>query len=159
MNASPLAKLMGSENADLSPAAHPLYAVEQVFLWLPGLPGMERPYCTYNSEHRFFSAWCGVWLYEPEKLHDENGAFYSPLFPINPETYICWHLHVSPPVPFHGVPIIHSLSIEEMSELARRALLASEEDPATYPDPLAILRNDRKSFILASLSQMGLLCG
>ena len=140
------------------PVAHPLYPVEQVFLWLPGLPGAERPYCTYNaalespnlSEFR---------VYEPADHHDENGALHSPQYPINPGTYICWHLHTSPPIPFHGVPITHSLSTQEMSELAQRVLISTGEDPSLHPDPRALLRNDRKCFILASLSRMGVLSG
>lgn len=158
MTASPLANTLELETAAASLPAHPLYPVDQVFLWLPGFPGEERPYCTYNAAQGT-SASAGVRLYQAERLHDKNGAFYSPLFPINLGTYICWHLHVSPPFPFHGLPITRSLSAEEMGELAQRVLLACEQDPATCPDPLSLLRNDRKCFILASLSVMGLLSG
>ena len=158
MTATPLANPLDLEDSGTGRVAHPLYPVDQVFLWLPGLPGKERPYCTYNAAHGT-SASAGARLYQPEHLHDWNGAFYSPLFPINPGTYICWHLHVSPPIPFHGLPITRSLSLADMGELAQRVLLASEEDPAACSDPLSLLRNDWKCFILASLSWMGLLSG
>lgn len=158
MTATPLANILELDTPNACPAAHPLYPVEQVFLWLPGFSGTERPYCTYNAAHGT-SASARTRLYQPERLHDRNGAFYSPLFPINPGTYICWHLHVSPPIPFYGLPITRSLSASDMRELAQRVLLASEEDPATISDPLSLLRNDWKCFILASLSRMGLLSG
>ena len=152
MNATPLMNLMQYDR----PVAHPLYPVEQVFLWLPGFPGKERPYCTYNAAQEIPDS-SGFRVYQPEDSHDKNGAFHSPLFPINPKTYICWHLDTTPPIPFHGVPITHSLSSKEMSDLAQRVLVSTEEDPALYPDPRTLLRNDRKSFILASLSRMGML--
>ena len=138
--------------------AHPLYPVDQVFLWLPGFAGNERPYCTYNAavDDPTFP---GFRVYQPEEHHDKNGAFLSPLFPISPGTYTCWHLHSSPPIPFHGVPITRSLSAMEMSDLAQRVLLSTGEDPSLYPDPLALLRNPWKSFILAGLSRMGVLSG
>ena len=143
-------------SAEISQVAHPLYPVEQVFLWLPGFAGEEHPYCSYNEVEGTTNIFT-TRLYQEERLHDTNGAFYSPLFPIDPGTYICWHLDVTPPMPFHGVPVIHSLSVLEMAELAQQVLIASEEDPAAYADPLIQLCNNRKSFILATLARMGLL--
>lgn len=154
MNATSLENLMQYDR----PVAHPLYPIDQVFLWLPGFPGKERPYCTYNAAHEIPNS-SGFRVYEPEDHYDENGALHAPLFPINPGTYVCWHLHTTPPIPFHGVPITHSLSTQEMSDLAQRVLLSTGEDPALYPDQQALLRNDRKCFILASLSRMGVLSG
>lgn len=158
MTATPFANTLELEIVATGPGAHPLYPVEQVFLWLPGFRSKERPYCTYNAAQET-SVPAGARIYQAERLHDLNGAFYSPLFPINPGTYICWHLHVSPPYPFHGLPITRSLSAADMGELAQRVLLVSEENPTACSDPLALLRNDWKSFILASLSSMGLLSG
>lgn len=158
MTATPLANPLELEIAGAGIAAHPLYPVDQVFLWLPGFPGENLPYCSYNVAQGI-SASTKVRLYQPERLRDGNGAFYSPRFPINPGTYICWHLHASPPIPFHGIPINRSLSADDMDELAQRVLLATEEDPASCPDPLSLLRNDRKCFVLVSLSRMGLLSG
>jgi hypothetical protein len=158
MIATPPANPLKLEIAAASLPAHPLYPVDQVFLWLPGFPGKERPYCTYNAAQGISVA-SGTQLYQAERLHDGNGAFYVPRFAINPGTYICWHLHTSPPVPFHGVPVTRSLSAAEMDKLAQRVLLTSGENPAMYPDPLVLLRNEWKSFILASLSRMGLLSG
>ena len=153
---SSLAHFPRLTSAEISQVAHPLYPVEQVFLWLPGFAGEEHPYCSYN-EALGASGIFNTRLYQEERLHDTNGAFYSPLFPIDPGTYICWHLDVTPPMPFHGVPVIHSLSTSEMGELALQVLIASEEDLATYADPLIQLCNNRKSFILATLARMGLL--
>jgi len=156
MTATSLTNPLELEIGGAGLSAHPLYPVEQVFLWLPGFPGEERPYCTYN-EAQGIPALSGARLYQPERLHDGNGAFYSPLFPIDAGTYVCWHLHVAPPFPFHGVPVTHSLTAAEMGELAQRVMLASEEEPALFPDPVTLLRNDRKCFVLACLSRMGLL--
>lgn len=158
MTTASLANTLKLAPADVGQGAHPLYPVEQVFLWLPGFRGTDRPYCTYNAAQGI-SALVGVQLYQPEQLHDKNGAFYSPLFPINQGSYICWHLHVSPPIHFHGLPITRSLSAADMGELAQQVLLASAEDPATCSDPLSLLCNDWKCYILASLSLMGLLSG
>lgn len=158
MSASSLANTLKLDPAVTSQVAHPLYPVEQVFLWLPGFRGTDRPHCTYNAAQGISSS-VGVQLYQPEQLHDTNGASYSPLFPINQRSYICWHLHVSPPTHFHGVPITRTLSAADMGELAQQVLLASAEDPATFSDLLSVLCNDRKCYILASLSLMGLLSG
>lgn len=158
MTATPLTNTLAQEILGAGLAAHPLYPVEQVFLWLPGFPGKERAYCTDNAAQGI-SVSSGPPIYHDDRLHDRNGAFHAPRFAINPGTYICWHLHVSPPVPFHGVPINGSLSTAEIGELAQQVLLASGEEPAMYPDPLKLLRNDRKCFILVSLSRMGLLSG
>ena len=152
---SPTSKLNPTNAGE---GAHPLYPVEQVFLWLPGFRGTERPYCTYNAA-RGISATTGPQLYQPARLHDENGAFYSPLYAINPGSYICWHLHVSPPIHFHGLPITRSLSAADLRELSQLVLLASDEDPSIYSDPLTLLCNDWKCYVLASLSMMGLLSG
>jgi hypothetical protein len=138
--------------------AHPLYPVEQVFLWLPGFRGAGHPYCTYNAT-RGTSASNGLQLHQSVRHQDENGAFYSPLFPINLGSYVCWHLNVSPPVHFHGLPVIRSLSAADFGELAQQVLLSSEEEPNNYSDPLTLLCNSWKCHVLASLSIMGLLSG
>ncbi len=86
MTATPLANTL--ELPGTRRGAHPLYPVDQVFLWLPGFPGKERLYCNYNAAQGN-SASAEARPYQPEQLHDRNGAYYSPLFPINPGTYIC----------------------------------------------------------------------
>ncbi|GAA5126446.1 hypothetical protein JIN84_15500 [Luteolibacter yonseiensis] len=138
------------------PSAHDLFPSSQAFLWLPGFAGEERAYCTYNefrdtplsvNQRRFHLL--------PEQ--DDNGAPYVPPFPVSRETHICWHTNVRPPYPYHPVPLARSLSPEEFADLGRKVTELAGENPAAYPDPVAVLRNQNKTYILAALAGMGLL--
>lgn len=125
-------------------AAHPLFRTEQVFLWLPGLAGDHLPYCTYNE----------MTGDDLEPHHDENHAFYSPPFPVSRETYISWDTQVSPPFPYHAVPIPHSLSPRQMEDLARRVIALMDASPEDFPDPLRVLTNPHKNHIYLALAEM-----
>ena len=114
------------------------------------------PYCTYN-ESRVEQPPGETWL-RREEPRDSNMAPLSPPYPVSKETYISWHNNVSPPFPYHPVPLVRSLSPAEMRELAARVIRLMEADPAEYrQQPLRVLKNDRKCYILTSLSAMGLL--
>jgi hypothetical protein len=143
--------------ATISPA-HPLFPAHQAFLWLPGLPGDQNPYCSYNERHPSHGMRGDRWV-SGESLHDANMAPYAPPYPVSPETFITWHTNVSPPFPFHPVPIARSLSGSEMEELARRVAKRMNLKPDAFRHPLQVLKNDSKCFVLASLADMGLLAG
>jgi hypothetical protein len=131
--------------------AHPLFPPHQVFLWLPGLPGENLPYCTYN-ERLLESKDELAFLLDSDR--DENNARYSPPFPVSRQTYIMWHSDTVPPFPYHGVPISRSLSAAEMEKLARRVILMKEEKPSDYPQLLSVLINQNKIYIYLALAEM-----
>lgn len=138
-------------------AAHPLFPPDQAFLWLPGLPGEQAAYCTYNETGNSGPAEQRRILRRPER--DQNQALYAPPHRVSPESFIAWHINVTPPFPFHPVPIARTLSAAELTELGRRAHGIANPHTALDGDPLKILRNDRKCFVLAVLAEMGLLAG
>jgi hypothetical protein len=132
--------------------AHPLFPAEQAFLWLPGFRGGRLAYCTHNRMPAAGSTLDS--LYPNQLGRDENGASYSPLFPVSKETYISWHLNVTPPFPYHAVPIARTLSSAELLELAKRVIALREEKLQDYPQPLQVLTNENKIFIYLSLTAM-----
>ena len=137
-------------------SAHPLYPSEQAFLWLPGFAGPERPYCSYN-EYREHPGGFDKRRYDFLPSRDENGAFYITPFPVSPETHISWHTNVVPPYPYHPVPILRTLSEDELDELGRRVHAMVEQGEDSSDDVQAALRNQHKTLILAALAEMKLL--
>ncbi|MEO7099344.1 MAG: hypothetical protein ABI162_08275 [Luteolibacter sp.] len=136
--------------------AHLLFPAEQVFLWLPGLPGDEVPYCTYNECRGDRSAVEDRWV-NGVMLLDERGACYAPPYPVSRETHIMWHTNISPPFPYHAVPLTRSLSHEEIEEIACAVRGLLDVDSQADAASIAILRNDYKSQIQVVLSSLGLL--
>lgn len=139
-------------------AAHPLFPAEQVFLWLPGQPGAELPFCSCNeapdipvSEGRPIIEW--------EERYDSDGNLSSPPFPVSHRTYVSWHTHVTPPVSFHPIPIKRFLSIAEMEDIARKVLEVTGTELPGGSHLLSILRNEYKCYILYFLARMGILMG
>jgi|GEM_PF-6187189 len=134
--------------------AHQLFPPEQVFLWLPGFTGTERAYCSYNE----FRSSPGDRDGSPhDEAEDHHGVSYSPRFPLSRETHIAWHTDVSPPYPYHPLPIARSLSRDEMIILARKIIELLGEMAAPKADPLPILRNQHKCHIVAALAKLSLL--
>lgn len=137
-------------------SAHPLFPADQVLLWLPGFSGVERPYCTYNESREHPGAHnTGPFPLLPEC--DGKGAPFIPPFPVSSGTYITWHTHVTPPYPYHPVPLERTLSVGEMEDLGRRVIRLLGEDEDAFDDPRAVLRNEFKFHILAVLAAMELL--
>ena len=139
-------------------SAHPLFPADQVFLWLPGLPGEQLAHCTYNEDRGMPESY-DFRRTNRLPLFDENRVRYSPPFPVSSETCIAWHTNVMPPFPFHPIPIARSLSAAEMGFLARRVHFLANQNAVEGTNPLQILRNDRKCYVLAALAEMGLLAG
>ncbi len=139
------------------PAAHPLYPANQVFLWLPGSPGLELPFCSCNHESP--ETPIATRVFTSENLHDSEGNLHAPPFPVSHQTFVSWHTHVTPPLSFHPVPITRFLSIAEMEELARKVLEVSGEELSRNAHLLSILSNEYKSYILHFLARMDLLEG
>ena len=137
-------------------SAHPLFPSHQVFLWLPGLPGPDLPFCSCNKAPDLA---LGDTAFSNEALHDSEGNLYGPPFPVSHHTYVSWHTQVSPPVPYHPVPIKRFLSITEMEGLARKVLEVSGHQLSGNAHLLSILRNEYKSYILCFLAHMGVLEG
>lgn len=137
-------------------SAHPLFPSTQAFLWLPGFAGDERPYCSHN-EFREHPGGFDKRRYEFLPVQDENGAFFIPPFPVSPETYISWHTNVTPPYPYHPVPVARTLTTGEMEELGERVIRLLGENPDSFPDARAVLRNEHKSTVVAGLAGMKLL--
>lgn len=137
-------------------SAHPLFPANQVFLWLPGFTGNERPYCTYNEFPEHPAAFDRRRL-ELLPTEDENGASYIPPFPVSSETHISWHTNVTPPYPYHPVPLAHTLSRAELEDLGYSVMRMIDDDPDSHSDAQWVLRNEYKSFVLAALAQMHLL--
>jgi hypothetical protein len=138
--------------------AHLLFPPDQAFLWLPGLPGDQVAYCTYNESR------CNPESVESRRMsrkpdRDENQALYAPPFRVSTATSIAWHTNVTPPFPFHPVPIARSLSAAELKTLGRRVLSLANPDTDQHGDPLQFLRNDRKCLVFAALAEMGYLAG
>lgn len=134
-------------------STHTLYPSSQPFLWLPGFSGEEHPYCTYNNE----PAECNGSDPEAPPSRDEKGARYAPPFPVSTETQVSWHTDVTPPYPYHPIPVAHTLSDRELDELGRNVIHLLEEASDTVPDLRQALRNCYKSHIVVALSRMGLL--
>ncbi len=137
-------------------AAHPLFPAHQVFLWLPGLRGPELPFCSCNEAPNLTLEDTHL---TNESLHDSEGNLYAPPYPVSRHTFVSWHTHVTPPVPFHPVPIKRFLSISEMEALARKVLEITGENLSGNSHLLSILRNQYKSYILYFLGQTGVLEG
>ena len=137
-------------------AAHPLFPSHQVFLWLPGQPGPELPFCSCNEAPDLTME---ATNFPNDSLHDSEGNLYAPPFPVSHRTFVSWHTHVIPPVPFHPVPIKRFLSIAEMEGLARKVLEVSGHQLSGNDHLLSILRNQYKSYILCFLAHMGVLEG
>ena len=147
----------GSEKFAIQ-AAHPLFPADQAFLWLPGLPGDQVAHCTYN-EARGIPGSREYRRTNRGPLRDENQVSYAPPFPVSSETSIAWHTNVTPPFPFHPIPIARTLSATEMEGLGRRVHFLANQNADECTNPLHILRNDRKCYVLAALAEMGLLAG
>ncbi|MES2921921.1 MAG: hypothetical protein V4819_10250 [Verrucomicrobiota bacterium] len=94
---------------------------------------------------------------KPER--DQNQALHAPPYRVSTESFIAWHTDVTPPFPFHPVPIARTLGAAELAELGRRVHLLANHQTDLHVDPLRILRNDCKCFVLAVLAGMGLLAG
>lgn len=139
----------------LPKSAHPLFPPHQVFLWLPGLAGDERPYCTYNE----FRPNVDLLDFRRSNLlpeEDDNGAHFVSPYPVSQETHICWHTNVSPPYPYHPIPISRSLSPIEIEQLGEAvAELSGAANPSSAPQATLINRN--KHYILSALARMDLL--
>jgi len=144
-----------------SGSAHPLYIPEQAFLWLPGLPGEELPFCSYNAAPRKPSREA---LHETDRrdakdTRDANGAPLSPPYPVSRETFIAWNTRENPHFPYHPVPLAHTLSEAEMITLGKRvaAILGLDPKNPLSPDPLQLLKDENKPEITTALSNLGLL--
>lgn len=139
-------------------AAHPLFPSDQVFLWLPGLPGAELPFCSCNEAPN-------VPVSEGQSSdgqadpYDSDGNLNSPPFPVSHRTYVSWHTHISPPVAFHPVPLTRFLSIAEMEGIARKVLKVTCAELSGNSHLLSVLRNENKCYILYFLARMGVLMG
>jgi len=135
--------------------AHPLFPADQAFLWLPGFRSERLAYCTHNrmpavtvaasTRDSSFPTGSGC---------DVNGASFSPLYPVSKVSYISWHLNVTPPFPYHAVPIARTLSGAELLDLAKRVITLREERLQDYPQPLQVLTNEHKIFIYMALADM-----
>lgn len=133
--------------------AHPLFPSDQVFLWLPGQPGAELPFCSCNEALE-------VEVSEGQAdPYDSDGNLNSPPFPVSHRTYVSWHTHVTPPVAFHPVPIKRFLTIAEMEDIARKVLEVTGAEPSGNSHLLSALRNENKCYILYFLARMGVLMG
>lgn len=133
--------------------AHPLFPVDQAFLWLPGFTGEhEHPYCTLQNESVEDPCPGDI---ELSGIHDS--IYQVPPFPLNGDSHISWHTNVTPPYPYHPVPVVHPLTAEEMDELGIAVIRMLEEAVDGWPDPRLVLRNSHKPYILAALAGMGLL--
>lgn len=150
----------GSAAVAIKPA-HLLFPPDQAFLWLPGLPGDQVAYCTYNESHgnpeSIESTESRRISRKPDR--DENQALYAPPYRVSTATYIAWHTNVTPPFPFHPVPIARSLSEAELETLGRHVLFLANPNTDQHGDPLQSLRNDRKCLVFAALAAMGCLAG
>lgn len=153
MNVHPLAR----DAAPGAASAHPLYSPEQAFLWLPGLPGEEQPFCSYNAAPRKpKDAKEGR---DEEPARDANGAPLVPPYSVSQETFIAWDTRHQPHFPYHPLPIARTLSTDEFTDLGNRVtdILGYSEDAPLRPTPLEVLKDENKEEILAALSEMGLL--
>ena len=117
---------------------------DQVFLWLPASEGEEYAYCSDNHV-------------SPKAAEKNPLETHYPSISLKRfGSRIQWHMDVSPSS-YHPIPIVHSLSADEMKILSVK-VIELLDDPAENPtNSLTILRNDRKSFVLAALAKLGLL--
>ncbi len=139
-----------------SGAAHPLFPPGQAFLWLPGFEGEEQPYCTYN-EFRPHPAALDIRRLNRLPERDENGIPYTPPYPVSPETFITWHTHVSPPYPYHPVPVVRPLTSAEMNLLGQSVIRLGHIRNADASHPLRYLTAIHKAAILTALAEFDLL--
>jgi len=136
-------------------SAHPLYPPSQAFLWLPGLPGEHLPHCSYNEQSGTFPddergrSW--------KARGDENGASYSPPFPVSEETQICWHKNSKPPFPYHPIPIARTLTSPDLLEVADYVIRLMGDAPKELTNKLRVLHYDFKSYVLSALAILDLL--
>jgi hypothetical protein len=135
--------------------ALPLYPPSQAFLWLPGLPGEQLPYCSYNEQSGAAS------LEKPGRpwgaAADDTGAPYSPPFAVSQETEICWHKNSSPPSPFHPIPIARTLTDMDLVELADYVIRLMGGAPKDFAEKLKIIHYDFKSYVMGALAVLDLL--
>ncbi len=123
-----------TDSATHIPSATPLFPPSQAFLWLPDKPGLDIPFCSCDEVPRSPTARSG------EPLHDG-------------ERYL------SPPLPFHPIPINRFLTLDELQELAREVRRATGASPMKLNHPLDVLRNENKGYILVFLARKNLLSG
>jgi len=116
------------------------------------------PFCSYN-EARNTNSRPNATRSRHAPTRDNNGAYFSPPCPISPQSFILWETQVTPPFPFHAIPLKRTLSLEEMQELARQVAQVTGALADDSPSRLSVLRNDFKSYILSILSRMGVLAG
>ena len=139
-------------------SAHPLFPPDQVFLWLPGLPGDQVAHCTYN-ECRDNQDPSVSRRGRRLPVRDTNHASFAPPYRVSAESFIAWHTGVTPPFPFHPVPIARTLGAAELEALGRRVHLLVTNNADAPSNPLQVLRNSCKCFVLAALAEMGYLAG
>ena len=139
-------------------SAHPLFPPDQVFLWLPGLPGDQMAHCTYNESRDHPGSPVGRRT-RRLPVRDANHASFAPPYQVSAESFIAWHTGVTPPFPFHPVPIARTLGAAELEELGRRVHLLATNNADAPGNPLQVLRNSCKCFVLAVLAEMGYLAG
>lgn len=139
-------------------SAHPLFPPDQVFLWLPGLPGDQVAHCTYN-ESRDTQGSPVSRRARRLPVRDTNHASFAPPYRVSAESFVSWHTGVTPPFPFHPVPIARTLGAAELEELGRRVHLMVTNNADAPGNPLQVLRNSCKCFVLAVLAEMGYLAG
>ncbi len=139
-------------------SAHPLFPPDQVFLWLPGMPGEQMAHCTYNESRENLAVPVS---HRTRRLpvRDANHASFAPPYRVSAESFIAWHTGVTPPYPFHPVPIARTLGAAELEELGRRVHLLATDNAEASGNPLQFLRNSCKCFVLAVLAEMGYLAG
>ncbi|RYD18841.1 MAG: hypothetical protein EOP88_21175 [Verrucomicrobiaceae bacterium] len=127
--------------------------MDQAFLWLPGFTDEhEHPYGTLHNESTEDS--------HPRDVHltgAEDQIYQIPPFPVSADSHISWHTDVTPPYPYHPVPVVHALTAGEMDELGLAVIRMMDDTLDLWPDPRLVLRNNHKSYILAALARMGLL--
>lgn len=141
---------------DRNRSAHTCFPPSQAFLWLPGFAGEQQPYCSYN-EFREHPGAFDRRRAELQPERDSNGAFYIPPFPVSRETHISWHTNVTPPYPYHPIPLTLTLSTEETVDLGRRVMDLLGSNTPSRSDPREILRNEYKCAILVALAEIKLL--
>ena len=139
-------------------SAHPLFPPDQVFLWLPGLPGDQVAHCTYNESRDNPGPSVGPRT-RRLPVRDANHASFAPPYRVSAESFIAWHTGVTPPFPFHPVPIARTLGAGELEELGRRVHMLATNNADAPGNPLQVLRNNCKCFVLAVLAEMGYLAG
>lgn len=143
------------EEAAVQPA-HPLFPINQAFLWLPGLSGEEAAFCSYNEMRGDPGSGIDRRL-NRKPAFDDREAYYAPPYPVSRETFIAWHTDHSPPFPYHPLPISRTLTAAEMADLASQVISLLGQEPEKHPSPLRVLNNDHKCSVLVALLRMELL--